>query len=85
MIINGTFSQLSTLMMPYKGSGKRYVALDSAAPYANRLVSNILKLHPEESGVQFFGFHGRILEKRKQMRKAETQVTEANSSTTPNR
>src|SRR6202048_2339902 len=26
---------------------------------------NILKLHPEESGVQFFGFHGRILEKRK--------------------
>src|ERR1700732_4055279 len=27
---------------------------------------NILKLHPEESGVQFFGFHRRILEKRKQ-------------------
>jgi hypothetical protein len=46
---------------------------------------NILKLHPEEFGVQFFGFHGRILEKRKQMRKAETKVTEANSSTTANR
>src|SRR5258708_10561027 len=36
---------------------------------------NILKLHPEESGVQFFGFHGRILEKRKEMRTAETKVT----------
>jgi hypothetical protein len=43
---------------------------------------NIFKLHPEEFGVQFFGFHGRILEKRKQMRKAET---EANSSTTAKR
>jgi hypothetical protein len=46
---------------------------------------NILKLHPEESGVQFFGFHVRILEKRKQIRKAEAKVKEANSSTTANR
>jgi len=46
---------------------------------------NILKLHPEESGVQFFEFHGRILEKRKPMRKAETKATEANSSTTAKR
>src|SRR5713101_7132375 len=42
---------------------------------------NIFKLHPEVFGVQFLGFHGRILEKRKQMRKAQTKVTEANSST----
>src|SRR5260370_35758732 len=42
---------------------------------------NIFKLHPEVFGVQFFGFHGRILEKRKQMRKAETKVTEASSTT----
>src|ERR1700682_1944510 len=46
---------------------------------------NILKLHPEEFGVQFLGFHGQILEKRKQMRKAETKGTEADSSTTANR
>src|SRR5258707_5214406 len=42
---------------------------------------NILKLHPEEFGVHFFGFHWRILEKRKQMRRAETKVTEASSTT----
>jgi hypothetical protein len=34
---------------------------------------NIFKLHPEESGVQFFGIHVQILEKRKQMRKAENK------------
>jgi hypothetical protein len=28
---------------------------------------NILKLHPEESGVQYFGFHVQILEERKEM------------------
>src|SRR5258708_38599944 len=45
---------------------------------------NILELHPEESGVQFFKIHAQILEKRKQLRKAETKATEADSSTTVN-
>src|SRR5258705_1873490 len=47
---------------------------------------NILKLHPEESGVQFFGIHVQIpLKRESKCGKQKQKATEANRSTTAKR
>jgi hypothetical protein len=53
--------------LAYNERMAQQIGIDSAIEngQAETRGENILKLHPEESGVQFFGFHGQILEKRK--------------------